>query len=84
MREPTQADEPTGYAESGPTMTTDNTAMNTDRHLWPLVSDDYYADSIHVTAGGGIGMNVGGLVIVKTIREWHALAARDLPKSEPQ
>jgi hypothetical protein len=28
------------------------------------------------TAGGGIGINCGGLVIVKPLREWHALASR--------
>ena len=82
MREPCKADEPTAYEDAGPTMTTDttNVAANTDRHLWPLVSEDYYADSMHVTAGGGIGINCGGLVIVKTLREWHALAAKDSPK----
>lgn len=78
MREPTSADEPTGYAEPGPTMTTNNTAMNTDRHLWPLVSDDYYADRLHVTSDGqGIGINCGGHVIVKTLRAWHELDARN-------
>ena len=82
MREPTKADEPTGYTEAGPTMTTDNTAANTDRHLWPLVSDDYHADSIHVTANGGIGINVGGHVIVKSLRDWHRMATDYLPKSK--
>lgn len=45
-------------------------AENTDRELW-RESDDYYAPSIHVTVGGGIGINVGGLVIVRPLREWH-------------
>lgn len=80
MREPTKADEPTGFVEGGPTRTTDNTGqcINTDRHLWPLVSDDYYADRLHVTADGqGIGINCGGHVIVKTLRAWHELDARN-------
>lgn len=44
---------------------------NTDRELWRERPGDYYADSIHVTEGGGIGINVGGLVIVRPLREWH-------------
>ena len=45
---------------------------NTDRHLWREVEGDFYSPSIHVTQGGGIGINVGGHVIVKTLRQWHA------------
>jgi hypothetical protein len=49
--------------------------MNTDRHLWPDVSDPLAErESIHVTAQGGIGINVGGYVYVKPLREWHKLA----------
>lgn len=51
-------------------------AQNTDRELWRERPDDYYADSVHVTAAGGIGINCGGTVIVKPLREWHCLAAR--------
>ena len=58
-------------------------AQNTDREIWRERADDYYADSIHVTQGGGIGLDCGGLVIVKPIREWHALAKVDLPKPLP-
>ncbi len=47
---------------------------NTDRELWREREDDYYAPSLFVTEGGGIGVNVGGHVIVMPIREWHALA----------
>lgn len=50
-------------------------AQNTDRELWRERDGDFYADSIHVTATGGIGINCGGLVIVKPLREWHRLAA---------
>lgn len=48
--------------------------QNTDRELWRERPGDYYSPSIHVTAGGGIGINVGGTVYVKTAEQWHALA----------
>jgi hypothetical protein len=48
--------------------------QNTDREVWRERPGDYYADSIHVTADGGIGINCGGSVYVKPIREWHAMA----------
>jgi hypothetical protein len=47
---------------------------NTDREIWREREGDYYADSIHVTEGGGIGINCGGMVYVKPLREWHRLA----------
>lgn len=48
---------------------------NTDQELWrEPANGDYYSDSIHVTQDGGVGINVGGHVIVKTLREWHSLA----------
>jgi hypothetical protein len=47
--------------------------VNTDRELFR--EGDYYSPSIHVTRDGKIGMNVGGHVIVKSINDWHALAA---------
>ena len=50
-------------------------AQNTDRELWREREGDFYADSIHVTKDGGIGMNVGGTVFVMTIKAWHAAAA---------
>src|SRR5689334_19662317 len=61
--------------------------VNTDRELWRLVPDSYYSPSIHVTAGNGIGINVGGHVIVMPIERWHALAKASLahePKAEPE
>ena len=48
--------------------------QNTDRDLWSECEDDYFSPRLFVTAGGGIGIDVGGHVIVKPIREWHALA----------
>src|SRR3990172_4828566 len=47
---------------------------NTDRELWRERDGDYYSDRIHVTEGGGIGINCGGSVIVMPIRKWHELA----------
>jgi hypothetical protein len=52
-------------------------AQNTDREVWRGPDEgcgDYYADSVHVTQEGGIGINVGGHVIVMPAFEWHALA----------
>lgn len=51
-----------------------------DRELWREHHPEgdaysYYAPSIHVTEGGGIGINVDGTVHVRTLREWHKLAA---------
>lgn len=54
-------------------------AKNTDRELYrdpAAVGLEYYAPSIHVTEGGGIGINVGGHVVVKPLSDWHALALR--------
>lgn len=52
----------------------DGPVVNTDRELWREREGDYYSPSLHVTQGGGIGIDVGGYVFVKPIREWHALA----------
>jgi hypothetical protein len=63
-------------------------AVNTDRELWREPTDEvgmeYYQPSIHVTARGGIGINVGGLVIVKSLRDWHALAAVEVKQQIEQ
>lgn len=48
--------------------------INTDEELWRETEGDYYADSIHATQDGGIGINVGGLVYVRTLSQWHELA----------
>jgi hypothetical protein len=50
---------------------------NTDRELWRGPDEgcgDYYADSIFITKEGTLGINCGGSVYVKSIREWHKLA----------
>lgn len=62
-------------------------AANTDRELWREGGGDgngmsYYEPSIHVTEQGGIGINVGGNVYVKTLREWHGLAAQLTAQAE--
>jgi hypothetical protein len=49
--------------------------VNTDREIWREVDGDYYSPSIHVTADGKIGINVGGIVYVKDVREWHSYAS---------
>jgi hypothetical protein len=48
--------------------------QNTDIELWRERPGDYYADSVFLTKGGGIGMKCGGNVIVRTPRRWQALA----------
>ena len=47
---------------------------NTDIEIWREKKDDYYADSIHITEKNDVGLNCGGPVQVKPIREWHKLA----------
>lgn len=59
---------------------TDATAacVNTDREIWRGPDEgggDFYADSLHVTKEGSLGINCGGYVVVKPIREWHRLAS---------
>lgn len=49
--------------------------VNTDKELWREKEGDFYSPSIHVTKGGGIGINVGGSVYVRPVREWHSLLA---------
>jgi len=61
---------------------TDNTGnvvavINTDVELWREPSElegmSHYAASIHRTADNKIGIDVGGFVKVKSLREWHKL-----------
>lgn len=58
-------------------------ALNTDRELYRSPdltgAGDYYSNSLHVTQGGGVGINVGGFVIVKSLAEWHSLAMTKMP-----
>lgn len=63
-------------------MDSNSPVENTDRELW-RERDDYYADSIHVTKGGGIGINCGGHVIVLPLKLWHAAAKKELAVASP-
>jgi len=58
----------------------DNAAQNTDTELYrepdQTGNGDYYSPNLFLTKEGNIGINVGGLVIVRSLREWHALAAQ--------
>jgi hypothetical protein len=54
----------------------DKCEVNTDVEIWRKVPGDYYSPSIHVTEGGGIGINVGGNVFVMPVEDWHAHARR--------
>jgi hypothetical protein len=62
---------------------TDNQACeNTDREIWRGPDEgngDYYADSIFITKEGALGINCGGSVHVRPIREWHRLAGGPIP-----
>lgn len=51
-------------------MNTETAALNTDKELW-RESDDAFANSIHLTKGGGIGIDCGGYVIVAPLKTWH-------------
>jgi len=56
---------------------------NTDRELWRERFGDFYANSIHVTKDGSIGINVSGNVIVMPLQKWHALAGA-APAAQPR
>ena len=57
--------------------------LNTDREIWREREGDFYADSIHVTQDGRIGINCGGFVIVLPVRSWHALASNQVERHVP-
>lgn len=56
-------------------------ALSTDRELFRETTEltreagSHYENSLFVTERGRIGMNVGGLVFVRSIAEWHKDAA---------
>lgn len=65
--------------------TQDEAKLNIDREIWRGKSraefgdpGRFYADSLFIPTGDveALGINCGGMVIVKPIREWHALAAQ--------
>jgi hypothetical protein len=58
---------------------------NTDREIWRKVPGDYYADSIHVTKEGAIGINCGGFVRVMPVEAWFEAAGGKFPAApEPK
>lgn len=56
-------------------MSEETAVQNTDRELWREPPGDYYANSIHVTTSGGVGINVAGTVFVKPLSDWHSIQA---------
>src|SRR5688572_5556553 len=64
-------------------MSDNQPCVNTDRELWREVEGDYYAPRVFVTTDGGIGIDVGGFVIVKPVRQWHALGAATIGTPAP-
>ena len=62
----------------------DGAVVNTDRELFReqlgdrLDPNNYYSPSVHVTQSGTIGINVGGYVIVMSIRSWHEAAQQSV------
>lgn len=58
----------------------DGIAKNTDKEIWRERLEDFYSDSIHVTADGRIGINSGGHVIVMPASEWHGAAVREISR----
>jgi hypothetical protein len=65
-----------GMGDGGP-------KVNTDREIWRETPGDFYAPSIHVTEGGGIRIDVGGMVRVKPVREWHRLGGESFTPDAP-
>jgi hypothetical protein len=64
----------------------DGPARNTDREIWRGLDEgcgSYYADSIHVTEGGGVGFNCGGTVVVLPLRKWHELGKNYIEAQNP-
>jgi hypothetical protein len=64
----------TRFEEAGMSDEKQDTCQNTDREIWREKPGDYYADSIHVTEHGAVGINCGGSVRVMSARAWHKLA----------
>lgn len=64
-------------AENGWRVETPYQVQNTDKELYRDPPGDYYSNSIHITERGGIGIDVGGRVFVKTLAAWHVLAMNE-------
>lgn len=55
---------------------------NTDVEIWREEEGNYYSPSIHKTIDNNIGINVGGLVFVKSAQDWHELAKREAVRED--
>lgn len=66
-----------------PELTDVQAVQNTDREVWRETPGDFYSNSVHLTATGGLGINVGGTVYVKPPAEWHRLASLSRAPAEP-
>jgi len=62
-------------------MENDQGQVNTDKELWREREGDFYSDRIFITEGNGLGIDVGGMVIVKPVQEWFNLARKDIVHS---
>lgn len=49
---------------------------NENTEIWRQKEEDYYSPSIHITKDGQVGVNVGGLVFVASIEDWHKSLSR--------
>jgi hypothetical protein len=74
---------PTPVLPSLPELTDVQAFQNTDREVWRETQGDFYSNSVHLTATGGLGINVGGTVYVKPPAEWHRLASLSRAPAEP-
>ena len=63
-------------------MSEEQCGKNTDTELFREDVGDYYSPSLHVTQSKAIGINVGGNVIVKSLKTWHGLVAELATKEQ--
>lgn len=66
----------------GPGLSPDTPNQNTDTEIFREVPDDYCSPSMFATKDGKIGIDVGGIVIIKSLRDWHALHAQEQKDKE--
>ena len=56
-------------------------SSNTDKEIWRQKEGDFYSSSIHITQDGQVGINIGGLVYVAPIEDWHKALAKTQSES---
>ena len=58
-----------------------NESINTDKTIYIVPPKDWkdkgYTPELFITAQGALGINVGGMVYVRTIEEWHRMARQE-------